>query len=102
MLKEEKQMLLLQEKAIHPAIRAAEIVALDREHDVALLKISGTALPSMQLGEADIVREGRLMAYTGFPIGMVLGFYPVTHQAIVASITLIIFLCIIQVNSMQA
>jgi S1-C subfamily serine protease len=77
-------------KGSSPEIRAAEIIALDREHDVALLRISGAALPPMQLGEAHIVREGRLMAYTGFPIGMVLGFYPVTHQAIVSSITPII------------
>ncbi|HND35526.1 MAG TPA: S1C family serine protease, partial [Nitrosomonas sp.] len=30
------------------------------------------------------------LAFTGFPIGMVLGFYPVTHRAMIASITPII------------
>ncbi len=73
-----------------PEFRTATVVTLDSEHDLALLKISGAALPAMKLGEAGTIREGRMMAYTGFPIGMVLGFYPVTHQAIVSSITPII------------
>lgn len=77
-------------KGSNPEVRLAEVIASDKEHDVALLKISGAALPPMQLGESQAVREGRSMAYTGFPIGMVLGFYPVTHQAIVSSITPII------------
>ncbi|SFP48139.1 Trypsin-like peptidase domain-containing protein [Nitrosomonas cryotolerans] len=77
-------------KGENPGLRTATIVALDKEHDLALLRIEGTALPAMKLGDADMIREGRMMAYTGFPIGMVLGFYPVTHQAIISSITPII------------
>ena len=73
-----------------PELRDASIVFLDKEHDIALLKISGTALPALKLGNSTTVREGRRMAYTGFPIGMVLGFYPVTHQAIISSVTPII------------
>lgn len=71
----------------NPEIRSATIVALDKEHDVAILKFTGEALPAMQLGDAETIREGWRMAYTGFPIGMVLGFYPVTHEAIISSIT---------------
>ena len=71
----------------NPEIRSATIVALDKEHDVAILKFTGDALPAMRLGDAETIREGRRMAYTGFPIGMVLGFYPVTHEAIISSIT---------------
>ncbi|SEM99389.1 S1 family peptidase [Nitrosomonas marina] len=73
-----------------PDLRDATIISIDKAHDIALLKISGTTLPVMQLGESDTIREGRRMAYTGFPIGMILGFYPVTHQAIISSITPII------------
>ena len=71
-------------------LRAATIAAIDKEHDLALLKISGTALPSMELGDANKVREGQMLAFTGFPIGMILGLYPVTHRAMVSSITPIV------------
>lgn len=77
-------------KGQKPDLRKVIVVAMDREHDLALLKISGKPLPAMQLGESDTIQEGQLMAYTGFPIGMVLGFYPVTHRAIISSITPII------------
>ena len=68
-------------------VREARLVAIDRGHDLALLRISGSALPAVTLGQADRVREGEALAFTGFPIGNVLGLYPVTHRAIVASIT---------------
>ncbi len=73
-----------------PEIRDATVIFRDTAHDLALLRISGAALPVLTLGDSDLIREGRRIAYTGFPIGMVLGFYPVTHQAIVSSITPII------------
>ena len=77
-------------KGKQPELRVATIVALDKDHDLALLKISGVALPTMKLGDAEKVREGQDLIFTGFPIGMVLGFYPVTHRAMVSSITPII------------
>jgi S1-C subfamily serine protease len=77
-------------KGKQPELRVATIVAIDKDHDLALLKISGTALPTMKLGAAEKVREGQDLIFTGFPIGMVLGFYPVTHRAMVSSITPII------------
>jgi serine protease Do len=74
-------------KGRDPEFRAATIVAIDKEHDLALLKFSGTALPAMEIGDAGKVREGQTLIFTGFPIGMILGFYPVTHRAMVSSIT---------------
>ena len=70
--------------------RPATLVAIDKEHDLAELKISGTPLPVMKLGDSDTVQEGQLVAFTGFPIGMILGFYPVTHRGMISSITPIV------------
>ncbi len=67
--------------------RRASVVAVDRDHDVALLEMAGPALAPMSLGDAGTVREGALYAFTGFPIGGVLGMRPVTHRGIVSSIT---------------
>ena len=70
--------------------RPATIVEVDVEHDLALLKISGEPLPALVIGNSDTVKEGETVAFTGFPIGMVLGLYPVTHQAIISAITPIV------------
>lgn len=67
--------------------RAAEVVAMDNEHDIAQLKISGTALPVMKLGDSGAVSEGQSLAFTGFPLGMALGFHHVTHRGMVSAIT---------------
>jgi len=67
--------------------RLADVVAEDREHDLALLRVQGDPLPALSLGNADSVREGEMMVFTGFPIGAVLGLFPVTHRGIVSSIT---------------
>ncbi|MDO6687755.1 MULTISPECIES: S1 family peptidase [unclassified Agarivorans] len=69
-----------------PEIRIASLVASNRKHDLALLKIEGKALKAMGLSNKK-VREGELYAFTGFPIGAVLGLYPVTHRGIISSIT---------------
>lgn len=65
----------------------AEQVATDAQHDLALLRLEGEALPALEIGQSDAVREGALMAFTGFPIGGVLGLVPVTHRGIVSAIT---------------
>lgn len=67
--------------------RAAEIVARDRRHDLAVLRFEGERLPALQLAQADRVRAGERYVFTGFPIGMVLGMHPVTHEALISSIT---------------
>ena len=64
-----------------------KVVSGDLEHDVALLKTVKGRLPALTLGESKGVREGELYAFTGFPIGEVLGLRPVTHRGIVSSIT---------------
>jgi S1-C subfamily serine protease len=69
--------------------RSATLAALDREHDLALLRIDGAPLPALALAEAGRVREGNAVAIIGFPIGGALGFTPVTHRGIVSSITAI-------------
>jgi S1-C subfamily serine protease len=68
----------------------ARLVRSDPDHDLALLEISGAPLPVVKLGNGSSVREGVDVAVTGFPIGMVLGLYPVTHRGIVAAITPIV------------
>lgn len=67
--------------------REAVLVAIDREHDLAQLKISGVPLPAMKIGDSGTVPEGQVLAFTGFPIGMILGFHHVTHRGMVSSIT---------------
>lgn len=67
----------------HPA----KVVAEDPVHDLALLYIS-IPLPALVLAEAgEMPREGSEIAFTGFPIGMALGLYPVTHRGIVSAIS---------------
>lgn len=67
--------------------RAATVQALDAEHDLALLRLTGTPLPALQLGDAAEVREGQAMAFTGFPLGTLLGLHHVTHRATVSALT---------------
>ncbi len=66
--------------------RRATLIKIDKEHDLALLRVEGEKLAAMQLGEADAVLEGQEYAFTGFPIGAVLGLYPVTHRGIISAI----------------
>lgn len=67
--------------------RLAEVLARDPDHDLALLGIKGEPLPALDLGNPGSVRAGERYAFTGFPIGTVLGMYPVTHEALISSIT---------------
>ena len=67
--------------------RAAVVVARDSAHDVVLLRIEGAALPPLPLRREAPVREGQSVAFTGFPIGSVLGLSPVTHRGIISAIT---------------
>ena len=74
----------------HATVRDASVVARDDTHDVALLKMTGPALPAMQIGDVSKLREGDRIAFTGFPIGTVLGLYPVTHTGTISAIVPII------------
>jgi serine protease Do len=86
--KDNKQVLAIfsgrgRDATVHPA----RVVAEDVFHDLALLEIDSGPLPVMALGDDGAVREGSPVAFTGFPIGAVLGLFPVTHTGIVSSIT---------------
>lgn len=65
----------------------AKEITLDKEHDVAILKLTEGAFSPLKLGDVSTVREGQLYAFTGYPLGMVLGLYPVTHRGIISAIT---------------
>ena len=69
-----------------PQAREAKAIAVDKVHDVALLRITGAPLPTLSLGNSEGVRDGQAVAFTGFPLGTALGFHPVTHRGIVASL----------------
>jgi len=68
-------------------VMAVKVLRKDQEHDLALLEIIGGSLPAMRLGDAAFIREGSDIAFTGFPIGVVLGLFPVTHRGIISAIT---------------
>jgi S1-C subfamily serine protease len=70
--------------------RPAKLVTSDPEHDLALLRISGKPLSAMELGDSGKVVEGQSVAFTGFPLGIVLGLNHVTHRGIVSAITPIV------------
>lgn len=69
-------------------VRAVSVLATERERDLAVLRIQGGApLPALRLATGARVQEGQEIAFTGFPIGNVLGMTPVTHRGIVSAIT---------------
>jgi S1-C subfamily serine protease len=68
-------------------VRPARKLASDASTDLALLKIGGAPLPALVLGRSEAVREGEIYLLTGFPIGAVLGLYPVTHRVMIAAIS---------------
>lgn len=70
--------------------REATVVAVDKVHDLALLRITGTPLPALALGQDGDAQEGMDLAFTGFPLGMVLGLHHATHRATLAAITPIV------------
>lgn len=70
-----------------PQVRRAFLASRDKEHDLAVLRIEGPALPTLKLRNSDAAREGQAIGFTGFPIGGALGFSPVTHRGMISSIT---------------
>ena len=74
-------------KGKNAKVRKASLVGSSQRHDLAILKIEGRPLKGVELSGQEFTREGSYVAFTGFPIGSVLGLYPVTHRGIIASIT---------------
>lgn len=71
-------------------LRQAVVLEQDRLHDLVLLRFAGESVPALTLRDSNTVREGQAVALMGFPIGGALGFSPVTHRAMVSSITPIV------------
>ncbi|WP_300459737.1 serine protease [Desulfobacula sp.] len=63
-----------------------KIVAKDEFHDLALLEQDGDPLPALELADSSTAKEGHRIAFTGYPIGFVLGLNPTTHTGIISSI----------------
>ncbi|MDG1750622.1 MAG: serine protease [Thalassotalea sp.] len=68
-------------------VRKATLVDSSKRYDLAVLKIKGKPLPAMLLANESLYPEGSYVAFTGFPIGSVLGLYPVTHRGIIANVS---------------
>ncbi len=66
--------------------REARLVRIDRDHDLALLRVSGPPLPALKLAGVRANIEGTSAAFTGFPLGSSLGVIPVTHRATVSAL----------------
>ena len=49
-------------------LRRARVVATDRSHDLALLRLEGAALQALPLEEPGAAREGQAVALMGFPM----------------------------------
>ena len=67
--------------------RKVRVLASDKKHDLALLRIEGTKLPALKIETTRKPQEGQSIAFTGFPIGAVLGLFPVTHRGIISAIS---------------
>lgn len=78
-------------KGRNASIVRVEVVMRDDAHDIALLR---TEKPidsrPMTLRAAADLPEGEQVAFTGFPIGTVLGLHPVTHRGIISAKTPIV------------
>lgn len=72
-----------------PRVLDATVVAIDELHDLALLKINAK-LTAFDLAPPSLIKDGTEVIFTGFPIGQILGFYPVTHRGIIAASTPVI------------
>ncbi|WP_334031629.1 S1 family peptidase [Alteromonas sp. P256] len=64
----------------------AEIEKIDPKHDLALLRINEKLKP-LSLAQSTLLPPGIEVAFTGFPIGAVLGLYPATHRGYISAIT---------------
>jgi len=49
---------------------AARVVGVDRETDVAVLKLERGGLPALELGDSELLRQGQLVMAFGSPLGL--------------------------------
>lgn len=85
-LKKDEQFIVFTGKGQHVRPYPFQVVLIDEQHDLALLKFSGPQVSALVIEDSRVVRVGEQYAFTGFPIGSVLGQYPVTHKGMVSSI----------------
>lgn len=69
------------------AVLEASVVATNENHDLCLLSFEGKTLPPMALGDSTKVKEGEIYAFTGYPIGAILGLYASTHRGMISAVT---------------
>lgn len=75
-------------KGRNASIVRVEVVMRDDTHDIALLRAEKPiGSKPMNLRPAADLAEGEQVAFTGFPIGTVLGLHPVTHRGIISAKT---------------
>ncbi|RDV29210.1 serine protease [Alteromonas aestuariivivens] len=70
----------------HVLQHPVEISEIDPVHDLALLKLP-IKLSPLRLVDDEMLKPGSDIAFTGFPLGSVLGLYPATHKGMVAAVT---------------
>ena len=69
-------------------VRPVKLSGKDETHDLAILRQSGPPLPALKLAKPEPpLAEGSAIAFIGYPIGSVLGLYPVTHGGFLSAIT---------------
>lgn len=88
-LQENEKRVLFVGKGNRPQIIPFKIIARDPAHDLAILKIEPVNNLNIQplVLSAHPIDPGIEIAFTGFPIGAVLGLYPVTHRGIISAVT---------------
>lgn len=64
----------------------ARLQHINREADLAVLRIDGPALNPLSLSGAPLPPEGSDIVLIGFPIGAALGLFPATHRGLIAAI----------------
>jgi S1-C subfamily serine protease len=68
-------------------VRSAVKLAVDPDHDLLLLRLTGPPMTPLAIADSNRVKEGETYLFTGYPLGTALGLYPATHRAMVAAVT---------------
>lgn len=62
-----------------------EVISFDDIHDLSLLRLVDGRLEPIAIAKTD-AKEGQRVAITGYPLGSLLGLYPITHEGIISAI----------------
>ena len=84
-----KQLRIFNQKLESKGIKV-HLIEKDEAHDLALLKIESGAILPLEIGDSSSVREGETVAFTGYPLGLILGLNPTTHMGIISAIAPIV------------